>query len=85
MRAEIDGNRLRIYFNDGRVFFTFYDLGSIARDLADCELTEVEKIVYKQAFKDCRKQIPVPSHLQTDVNKKMLEIELDKAMTINIP
>jgi len=51
MRAEVVGNRLRIYFDDGRLFYTFYDVSKIAQDLVNSELTMLERIVYKEAFR----------------------------------
>jgi hypothetical protein len=82
MRAEVVGNRLRIYFDDGRLFYTFYDVSKIAQDLVNSELTMLERIVYKEAFRNCMDKIPIPGHLREEVLKKMMEIELDKVMPI---
>ena len=85
MRAVVDGDRVRIYFNDGRPFYTFYNINQMALELANSELTAVERIVYKEAFRCCRKKIPIPEGLKEKVHAKLLEIELDKAMNLYIP
>jgi hypothetical protein len=76
MRAVIDGDRVRIYWNDGRLFFILYHVSRIARDFANSELSELERIIYEAVFRDC--VIPIPKKLKTKVAKQLMEIQLDK-------
>ena len=80
MYAKIDGKKIRIYWDTGKAFWVFYDLGKIARDLADSELTALERVVYHQAFADCAAQIPIPKRLKSKVARQLLEIQLDRTI-----
>jgi len=80
MYAKKDGDRIRIYCQDGTPFFVFYSISTIAKTLAQSELTILERVLFKQVFQDCINQIPIPARLKKRVAMKLLEIELDKTI-----
>jgi hypothetical protein len=80
MYARKDGDKIRLFWTNGTVFWCFYNIRKIARDLANSELTALERIIYHQAWADCAKDIPVPKRLRSKVARKLLEIELDRTI-----
>jgi len=80
MYARRDGDRIRLYWENGKPFFVFYNLRKIAKDLANSELTALERLVYHLAFQDCAKDIPVPERLKKKVARQLLEIQLDRTI-----
>jgi hypothetical protein len=80
MYARRDGDRIRLYWQNGQAFWTFYDIRKIARDLANCELTALERVIYHQVFADCINEIPIPRRLKRKVAMKLMEIQLDRTL-----
>jgi hypothetical protein len=80
MYARRDGERIRVYCQDGSPFFTFYQVSTIAEQLVQSELTILERVLFKQVFEDCIGEIPIPRRLKKQVAMKLMEIELDKTI-----
>lgn len=78
MYAEKDGDKIRLFWDQGTPFFVFYNIRTIARDLARSELVAFERIVYKEAFRYYASEIPIPKRLRKRVAMKLMEIELDR-------